>query len=264
MKSLIPVLLVLFSALTIAAAVAGGPREPLVAPEATLSLGQIEGHPVTVSAELRWPTFSTEHHIRLDIHFNGDGFRPEGSAYVVLWQHQDLVGTLWLEPRYTESGLVYVLELTRAAFERSRFSFRLENVDPPTSFKLRLSDCMTDSVAAQYENRPVPTIVPAPDNIRDMFAQKRVGPAVTIEIGRRQEVEVIIFNIRGDTVAVAHTGLLDAGEHTIRWDGRDLDGHEVPAGVYSARIRTEEWNDARSFLYPSVTFPRGQLRDPWR
>ncbi len=52
-----------------------------------------------------------------------------------------------------------------------------------------------------------------------------------------QDVDVRIFDVRGrDIVRLVGPGL-SAGEHTVRWNGRDDAGRQVPAGIYVYRVQ---------------------------
>jgi hypothetical protein len=51
-------------------------------------------------------------------------------------------------------------------------------------------------------------------------------------------VELSIFAVTGQRIAVLVSGPQSAGAHHTVWSGRDASGHELPAGVYLARLQT--------------------------
>jgi hypothetical protein len=51
------------------------------------------------------------------------------------------------------------------------------------------------------------------------------------------EVELTIYNLAGQQVAVLAEGAREAGSYTLRWDGRDERGRELASGVYLYRLR---------------------------
>jgi flagellar hook assembly protein FlgD len=61
---------------------------------------------------------------------------------------------------------------------------------------------------------------------------------------RRSEVTVHVYDVGGRRVRALLAGSLEAGTHTVRWDGRDEDGARVAAGIYLIRARAggEEQN----------------------
>ncbi len=52
----------------------------------------------------------------------------------------------------------------------------------------------------------------------------------------RKSVNVVIYNIRGQLVRQLYSSVLQAGEHSVLWDGKDRQGVHVPSGVYFCRI----------------------------
>jgi predicted outer membrane repeat protein len=59
---------------------------------------------------------------------------------------------------------------------------------------------------------------------------------IAFEIPARQDVRLRVFDVSGRVVATLVAGALDAGAHTLTWDGRDTAGHRVSPGVYFYRL----------------------------
>jgi flagellar hook assembly protein FlgD len=57
-------------------------------------------------------------------------------------------------------------------------------------------------------------------------------------VPRRDAVELSIFDVAGRQVRILRTGETEAGTLETIWDGRDVAGRRVSAGVYLARLRT--------------------------
>ena len=53
---------------------------------------------------------------------------------------------------------------------------------------------------------------------------------------RATDAELAIFDLVGRRVATLHQGLLPAGNHPFRWDGRHTDGTRARDGVYFCRV----------------------------
>ncbi|MFC2075694.1 aryl-sulfate sulfotransferase [candidate division KSB1 bacterium] len=60
---------------------------------------------------------------------------------------------------------------------------------------------------------------------------------ITFELPDRWEVELRIYNIRGRLVKNLLRRKLEAGNHSVRWDGRDDLGKEVASGIYFYELR---------------------------
>lgn len=54
------------------------------------------------------------------------------------------------------------------------------------------------------------------------------------------QVQLSVYNILGQHIASLVTGFQPAGFHTVVWDARDASGHEVPSGIYFARLLTAD------------------------
>ena len=48
--------------------------------------------------------------------------------------------------------------------------------------------------------------------------------------------ELQVFNLRGQNVRRLVAGSLEAGDHSVTWDGRDDSGARVPSGVYFYKL----------------------------
>jgi hypothetical protein len=66
------------------------------------------------------------------------------------------------------------------------------------------------------------------------------NPATDIRFTLKTEglVTVGIYDLRGRKVADLANEVYAAGEHTLRWEGRDRRGQRVPSGVYFVKMTT--------------------------
>jgi flagellar hook assembly protein FlgD len=85
-------------------------------------------------------------------------------------------------------------------------------------------------------NTPVRTAhgcsLAAPRPIRDGFE-------VNVTLPEASFVTVAVFDERGGRVRDLEAGLLPAGVHTLRWDGRDGQARLTPPGVYLVRLEAD-------------------------
>ncbi len=61
---------------------------------------------------------------------------------------------------------------------------------------------------------------------------------ISYQIEQTGDVELTIYNVRGQRVRVLVNRYHDAGNYDIVWDGRDFDGRTVSSGVYTAILKT--------------------------
>lgn len=64
---------------------------------------------------------------------------------------------------------------------------------------------------------------------------------IRYELPEASFVNVAIYNIRGQTVAILTNTRQLAGQHQIRWDGKNREGRSVPSGVYVYRIKAGKY-----------------------
>jgi len=62
---------------------------------------------------------------------------------------------------------------------------------------------------------------------------------VEFEMARDGVVEAAIYNPAGRLVKTLAVEIFPAGEHFLKWDGRDDGGRAMPAGVYFLSLKTD-------------------------
>jgi hypothetical protein len=88
---------------------------------------------------------------------------------------------------------------------------------------------------------PVRFVQVAPNPARD-------DATVAFQLGRGQEVRVGVYDLKGRRIREFALGELSAGAHSVGWDGRDANGHDVAAGVYLVRLTTPEQVETRKVV----------------
>jgi hypothetical protein len=92
---------------------------------------------------------------------------------------------------------------------------------------------------------PRPTDVEVKQNYPNPF-----NPATTIEftLPRADYIEVRIYNLLGEVVAIPMQGFLTAGNHRVEWDGLSLDGKPASSGIYFYRLTGGSYSDTRKMI----------------
>ena len=88
------------------------------------------------------------------------------------------------------------------------------------------------------------------DPLRNTIGQNYPNPfnahtIVSFNLADPAEVELTIFNIFGQKVAILADGFYQAGSHEIIWDGRNTNGNPVSSGVYYYRLKIGENSETR-------------------
>jgi len=76
------------------------------------------------------------------------------------------------------------------------------------------------------------------------------NPTTTISFSlpEEQEVDLAIYNIKGQKVKRLINGQLTAGQHSMIWDGKDTNGKSVSTGIYFYRLKTGKKEMSRKML----------------
>ena len=61
---------------------------------------------------------------------------------------------------------------------------------------------------------------------------------IDFALARSGRVDLAIFDLTGRRLARLVGGDLEAGRHTVLWDGRGADGRRLPSGTYLYRLVT--------------------------
>lgn len=64
------------------------------------------------------------------------------------------------------------------------------------------------------------------------------GTVIRYTLPQSQHVSVQVYDLAGRHITTLMSGVRNAGEHRVTWDGRDLEGHPVSSGVYIYRLHT--------------------------
>ena len=71
---------------------------------------------------------------------------------------------------------------------------------------------------------------------------------ISIALPTAVDVELAVFNVAGQQVAVLAQGRRAAGVYTFRWDGRTDAGYNLASGVYLYRLRAGDEVKVRRLL----------------
>jgi len=71
---------------------------------------------------------------------------------------------------------------------------------------------------------------------------------IRYSLDRSTNVELAVFNILGEKVAVLENGVREAGPHETIWNGMDRMGHVVPSGIYFYQLTAGENGEARKMV----------------
>ncbi len=137
----------------------------------------------------------------------------------------------WVEKRYNLNHLIghplylrFIMETSYSSIGEGIFidDFRLD---------------INDTYQANHEeviNIPVNKLI---SNYPNPFNPET---NIKFEISKAQDVEIDIYNIKGQRVKTLKQNFANAGTHVINWKGQDNQGHSVSSGVYFYKMKNSQ------------------------
>ncbi len=190
--------------------------------------------------DIAWTFASGDTGTEFLVHATGDGTYDLGGE-VALMQRMTLDLTLYdprLPPfrRHFDSGLVP----TRAAFPAI-------DIDVP----LNLDGCVDSVFRVVAEPEDVTAVEPPLG--RRLLGRARPNPSareveIHLALPAAGHARVEVVDVRGRVVARLVDGTLAAGDHPLRWDGRDDRGADAGAGIFWIRARAGVRTDRERFV----------------
>jgi hypothetical protein len=71
---------------------------------------------------------------------------------------------------------------------------------------------------------------------------------ISFTLPTRTHASLTIYNIVGKKVMTLASREMDAGTHTLHWDGRDEAGNPVATGIYFYRLKTEDFEQTQKMV----------------
>ena len=87
-----------------------------------------------------------------------------------------------------------------------------------------------------------------PNPFNPAGAGRSPGTEIRYQVSGDIEVDLSIYNIRGQLIKTLVNELRQAGEHSVIWDGSDQFNHSVPSGIYLYRLKTKDDSKIRKMI----------------
>ena len=63
---------------------------------------------------------------------------------------------------------------------------------------------------------------------------------VSFTLSREQQLRLTVYDLSGRRVVELAHGTYTAGNHSVRWNGKNVAGQDVPSGTYMIHMRSED------------------------
>lgn len=71
---------------------------------------------------------------------------------------------------------------------------------------------------------------------------------IAFALPKASQVELTVFNVLGQEVKTLVSGQMEAGSHTVVWDGTNAAGQSVASGIYFYRISADQFSAIKKML----------------
>lgn len=71
---------------------------------------------------------------------------------------------------------------------------------------------------------------------------------ISFYIPESQDVELSIFNVKGQLIKKLVSGELEKGHHNILWNGKNMHSKDVASGIYFYRLKTKSHNQVKKMI----------------
>ena len=138
--------------------------------------------------------------------------------------------------------------VTAAAGQRT--DWLSENVDRTLADEARIRVlAQLAALSAMTAVTEEPVVLPHEFSLEQSFPNP-FNPITTIgfAVPARGDVELVIYNLAGQQARTLVSAVVEVGNHSVTWDGRDDLGRELASGVYMYRLQAGERVASRRFL----------------
>ena len=125
--------------------------------------------------------------------------------------------------------------------------FRLANVEDGSSTYQQMVELIVDYLlfgGAVSTN----DLVQQPQSLKIWPNPFNPSTTISFDLAAEGEVDLRIFNLRGQLVQTLCHSSLGIGHHKLIWDGTDSTGRKVSSGVYFYRFKTPDYSNSRRMI----------------
>ncbi|MCA9729947.1 MAG: hypothetical protein KC729_19845, partial [Candidatus Eisenbacteria bacterium] len=175
----------------------------------------------------------------LELRMSGDG----GNTWTTVERIYDDTSPEWREHTFRVDPWEFGFT------NQVRFQFAAQDGDP-TTMEVLVDDWYVEKLAPSTTDVD-PSGSPTHLSLRLDGGSPNPFQAATdlrFMLPSKDRVELGIFDVNGRHVRSLISGAREAGEHRVRWDGADDQGHPVASGTYFAKMAVGDWSATRSLV----------------
>ena len=145
----------------------------------------------------------------------------------------------------TEETVETVETVETADLQNMFDSFGTETEETEETEEAEETEEVVETAVETFDQASVPQAFSLAQNAPNPFNSETV---IRFALPQPSQVELTIYNLLGQPVAILVQGPSAAGTFSVRWDGRDQAGRAVTSGVYLYQLRAGEYTQVRKLL----------------
>jgi hypothetical protein len=115
--------------------------------------------------------------------------------------------------------------------------------------ELNVNDAMAQTVSQQLALQPGNVALPKDFELSQNYPNPfNPSTAIQFSLPRASDVEIRVFNIYGQLVKFLLKSRLEAGVHTVNWNGRDEHGRQISSGTFIVEMRAGDFHARRKIV----------------
>lgn len=133
--------------------------------------------------------------------------------------------------------------------ELVEFGFEMLGGEFIPGIDLFISDFMIVNPSAEFIPVEITGQLPVEFSLKQNYPNPfNAVTKIGFNLPQSQRVKLQVYDLLGRSVAILHDGFLQAGSHTVEWDGRSAAGKVLASGVYFYRLQAEKFDDTKKML----------------
>jgi hypothetical protein len=138
--------------------------------------------------------------------------------------------------------------LKRLSRDGLEFEYRDTEIEQGVSYKYRVDYLVGDKTRTLFETESIK--IPALPLTLDQNRPNPFNPSTEIRFALpyRCAARLDVFDTAGRLIRILHDGTMEAGRHSVVWDGTNNAGRAVGSGVYFYRLRAGKETVSRKMV----------------
>lgn len=224
----------------------GAPEGPPVVVE-LLADGPRSGDRLSVPLVMELPTEASA--VQFEIHYNSDNLSCIDLGL------GEIASGMAIDYNVTDEAIRCVIynlggdNFGPASGELAELEFELTGVDFDAASDISISEFAIVNPSADFI--PVEIKGSLPD--RFVLGQNypnpfNAGTNIDFNLPRSGQINLQVYDLLGRSVVTLHDGFMQAGSHTVIWDGRSATGNNLATGVYFYRLQADGFDKTKKML----------------